>query len=64
MAQTIKQYAERDIEALGAFYMRHLEAMTAERLHSKSDIAAELAWRDKRIMELLLEKAARQIADS
>lgn len=44
-----KQYAERDIEALdeaGGHYSRHVQAMTAESLHSKSDIAAELAWRD------------------
>lgn len=49
------QYAERDIMALdeqGGHYWRHVNAMTAEGLHSKSDIAAELAWRDTRIAEL------------
>jgi L-amino acid N-acyltransferase YncA len=44
-----KHYAERDIEALGKHYMDHVEAMTAERLHEKSDIAAELAYRDARL---------------
>lgn len=52
---TDKQYAERDIMALdisGNHYSRHISAMTSEGLHSKSDIAAELAWRDARIAEL------------
>lgn len=47
-----KQYAERDIMAQGSYYMRHLSAMTAEKLHSKSDIAAELAHRDMEIDKL------------
>ncbi len=44
-----KLYAERDPEALdvaGGFYGRHVSAMTAEGLHEKADIAAELAYRD------------------
>lgn len=48
-----KLYAGRDIRALGSYYMRHVCAMTAEDLHSKSDIAAELAWRDALIDEML-----------
>jgi hypothetical protein len=40
------EYAKRDIEQLGEHYIRHVEAMTAEGLHEKSDIAAELAFRD------------------
>jgi hypothetical protein len=47
-----KHYAERDIIAQGNYYMRHLMAMTAEKLHSKSDIAAELAHRDMVIDDL------------
>lgn len=50
-----KQYAERDafeLDQVGGHYMRHVMAMTAEQLHSKSDIAAELAWRDSQIAEL------------
>lgn len=30
----------------GGYYFRHVLALTAEALHSKSDIAAELAHRD------------------
>jgi hypothetical protein len=48
----MKQYAERDIENLdeeGNYYFRHIEAMSEEGLHSKSAIAAELAWRDRQI---------------
>lgn len=44
-----KQYAKRDpiqLEKAGGYYTRHLSAMTNESLHSKSDIAAELAYRD------------------
>ncbi len=45
-------YARRDPEALGEFYLRHVDRMTVERLHEKSAIAAELAWRDKLTAEL------------
>lgn len=47
-----KHYAERDARALGKFYTAHVSAMTRERLFTKSDIAAELAHRDKVISEL------------
>jgi len=49
-------YAERDLESLdeaGDYYSRHIHAMTKEGLCSKSDIAAELAWRDRAIDELI-----------
>jgi len=52
---TVKIYAERDLMALdkeGNHYCRHISAMTSEGLHSKSDIAAELGWRDMQITEL------------
>lgn len=58
-----KQYADRDIEALdktGNFYMCHILAMTDERLHDKSDIAAELAYRDMLISAFI--KEAKSIA--
>ena len=48
-------YAERDIENLdkvGGYYVRHVNALTAEGLHAKSDIAAELGQRDKTIDDL------------
>lgn len=53
-----KQYAERDICALdeaGNHYSRHVSAMTSEGLHSKSDIAAELGYRDH-IIETLVAR--------
>lgn len=57
----MKLYAERDIQELdrrgkfsvGNYYSRHVSAMTSEGLHSKSDIAAELAYRDAEIDRLL-----------
>jgi hypothetical protein len=39
--------------------MRHVQALTAEALHSKSDIAAELAHRD-----ILLDRCRRIIGQS
>lgn len=45
----VKQYVDRDIMDLddkGGYYFRHVDAMTRESLHSKSDIAAELGHRD------------------
>lgn len=49
---TEKLYAERDPMALEPHYSRHVLAMTAEGLHWKSNIAAQLAWRDLRIEQL------------
>lgn len=51
-----KNYAERDImemDNVGGYYRRHVSAITAEELHSKSDIAAELGHRDMVVAELL-----------
>ena len=47
-----KLYAERDPMELEPYYFQHMMAMTSEDLHSKSAIAEELAYRDKRIAEL------------
>ena len=33
----------------GGYYCRHVSALTEEALHAKSDIAAELGWRDLQI---------------
>lgn len=55
MSKNEKLYAERDIMALdeaGNYYIKHVSAMTGEKLHSKSDIAAELAHRDYEIDKL------------
>lgn len=49
------QYAQRDAMALdvaGGYYTKHVCALTHEQLHSKSDIAAELAYRDYMIDDL------------
>lgn len=51
----VSPYSERDIISLdraGNYYCRHVAAMTKFALHAKSDIAAELAWRDSRIATL------------
>lgn len=48
----MKLYAERDVEKLGKYLDMHLEAITNEGLRKKSDIAAELAYRDMVIDEL------------
>ena len=45
-------YADRDPEALGEHYTKHLYAMTNECLYDKAPIAAELAWRDQQIASL------------
>lgn len=57
----VKQYAERDAMTLddaGGYYLRHVLAMTGEKLHSKGDIAAELGWRDMQIAKLKAERDA------
>lgn len=46
------EYADRNPMELGETYVKHVGAMTAEGLHAKSDIAAELAWRDIQIERL------------
>ena len=48
----MKLYAKRHGWDLEPHYSRHVSAMTAEGLHSKADIAAELAFRDARIAAL------------
>lgn len=55
-----KFYGGRDLVALdkaGNYFCRHVSAMTSEGLHSKADIAAELAWRDQEIDRLKREVA-------
>ena len=57
MSARKKLYAERDIISMdksGNFYCQHISAMTGEKLHSKSDIAAELGHRDMIINDLLI----------
>lgn len=52
------QYPDVDPRTVEPYYSRHVEAMTAEGLHAKSDIAAQLAWRDAEIARLTAELAA------
>jgi len=57
----VKQYAQRDLmgmDSAGNHYCRHVSAITREELHSKSDIAAELGWRDMQIAALKAEREA------
>lgn len=68
MSKNEKLYAERDIMALddaGNYYFKHVSAMTGEKLHSKSDIAAELAHRDYEIDKLKarVEELEQQLED-
>jgi hypothetical protein len=53
-----KLYASRDIEPMIDTYIRHVDAMTGEGLHSKGAIAAELAFRDVTIAALRQQLAA------
>ena len=51
----MNQYAERNARQLdkaGGYYIRHIQAMTKENLDRKSDIAAELGYRDMIIDQL------------
>ena len=48
----VKLYGHREEGTESDFYMQHVMAMTGEKLHSKAEIAAELAYRDQRIAEL------------
>ncbi len=48
-------YPPQDSESLGEHYIRHVAAMTKESLHSKADIARQLAVRDKMLAALWAE---------
>lgn len=52
----MSEYKKRDHMALddaGRYYIRHVSAMTGEKLHAKSEIAAELGYRDMLIDDLV-----------
>lgn len=57
----MSEYAERNLVELGKHYTKHVQAMTREGLHAKSDIAAELAWRDAEIDRLRTEVEALKV---
>lgn len=58
----MSEYAERKPWDLEPHYIKHVNAMTAEGLHHKAAIAAELAYRDKRIENLEKQLAERDAA--
>lgn len=55
MTTSKKLYAERRAINLEPHFSAHMDAMTSEGLHSKFDIAKELAWRDMEIERLRAE---------
>lgn len=55
---TARLYGDRDPVAQGKYFLRHMDAMTAEGLHSKAAIAEELAHRDILIDQLQTALAA------
>ncbi len=62
---TVNLYAFRDamwLDQQGGHYVRHVDHMTREGLHSKSDIAAELGWRDYQIAELTRQVSELQLS--
>lgn len=50
-------YCPMKLDRDGNYYSRHVEAMTTENLHRKSDIAEQLAWRDREIDRLRADMA-------
>ena len=48
----------KTFDELSEFYPRHIGAMTQENLHSKSDIAWELCYRENKIKKLEAERDA------
>ncbi len=49
-------YPKHSAQDLGSDYIAHVMAMTSEGLHSKSDIAVQLAWRDAELRRLHAER--------
>jgi hypothetical protein len=49
---TVLVYPKHHPWDLEPHYTRHVSAMTSEALHSKADIAIQLAWRDQEIERL------------
>lgn len=49
-------YPRQDAQALGRYYLAHVAGMTEADLYEKSDLCEQLAWRDKLIRELTIER--------
>lgn len=66
----MKLYVDRDameLDDAGGYYFRHVMAMTAEGLHSKSQIACELGHRDMLLAEakeVIIQARAAWLADN
>lgn len=60
-----KHYRQHDEEAVlySDEYVQHVSAMTAEKLHGKSEIAEELAFRDLQIKQLTAQVAELEKGD-
>lgn len=56
--RVVAEYPTLNPSDLEPYYARHVAAMTAEGLHAKADIAAQLAWRDQKLAELKVELLA------
>ena len=54
MSKTMEYRRYSDLCELKHF-MKHVSAITGEKLHYKADIAAELAWRDELIDDQRIE---------
>jgi hypothetical protein len=63
--KTKSPYADRDImsDELMDHYHNHVWSMTEFGLHSKADIAAELAWRDLQIEKLKAQLKEKRVVD-
>lgn len=57
-----RNHTSRDV-LLSPHYAKHISAMTSEGLHSKAEIAEELAVRDKRIADLEAQLSALQAGE-
>lgn len=52
---SMPKYPELKPWELEPQFSEHMLALTVEKLHSKGDIAAQLAWRDRQIAEQNIE---------
>ena len=55
---TQPMYPNKNPEDYATDFAEHMQAMTAEGLHSKSDIAVQLSWRDAELRRLHAENEA------
>lgn len=61
-----KEYPKQnamELDEAGGYFMRHLSAMTSEKLHGKFEIAEQLAWRDKKLDETQVKQDQLDVAE-